>query len=146
MLNEFEREVLRELRKITHLLRHDTFTARIYHCLWAGQESEMAIGTLTPGSTGTFLVELLENGAPYTGTATTEWTWAASDSDVTVEPSADTTSAVFTVPASTTDTSLTVTASATAPDGTTALAPTLTVTIAASAQPTVFTATITQTA
>ena len=108
----------------------------------------MAIGNINAGSTGTFAATLLQNGAPLTTppVPATVWTYSCSDSSVTIAPSADTTSAVYSVPSNDTGTSFQAAASAVAPDGTTVTTPPLTVTLTPGTTSTVFSASIAQTA
>lgn len=83
--------------------------------------------------TGTFAASLLDNGTPFTGTFTPQYTWTCDDTQATIAPSADTTSAVITVPAGDPATSVNITATTPAPDGTTATG-TLNVAVTAVAQ------------
>ena len=105
----------------------------------------MAIGNINAGSTGTFAATLLQNGVVDTTDVVT-WTYSCSDSTVTIAPSADTTSAVYSVPQNDTGTSFQAAASAIAPDGTTVTTPPLTVTLTPGTTGAVFTASIAQTA
>jgi hypothetical protein len=135
MFNEFERETLKALHRIEHLLRHDHFNLRLEH--------NMAIGDITAGQSGTFTAVLLLNGEPYNAPSGSTYTfgpsYTSSDADITI--GAD---GVANVPATSTDTSLTVDASAVAPDGTTVTAPPVTVTITPAPQ--VFSLGLSQTA
>lgn len=151
MNEHFEREILLRLgylehlvEGILHLLQHKPV---VYTAILT-QEDTMAIGNINAGSTGTFAATLLENGAPLTTPPTTPtvWTYSCSDSTVTITPSADTTSAVYSVPANDTGTSFQASASAVAPDGTTVTAPPLTVTLTPGTTAAVFSASIAQTA
>ena len=113
---------------------------------WRGFEKD--VGNINAGSTGTFAATLLQNGAPLTTppVPATVWTYSCSDSSVTIAPSADTTSAVYSVPSNDTGTSFQAAASAVAPDGTTVTTPPLTVTLTPGTTSTVFSASIAQTA
>jgi hypothetical protein len=145
----FEEEVLRLLREdhnriveIEKLLKKKpvVYTAIL--------RDTMAIGNINAGSTGTFAATLLENGAPLTTPPATPtvWTYSCSDPTVTITPSADTTSAVYSVPSNDTGTSFQAAASAVAPDGTTVTTPPLTVTLTPGTTTAVFSAVLNQTA
>jgi len=149
-MSRFEEEVLRLLRdenkrlvRIEKLLSPE-FSARI-----TLKGSHMDIGNIAAGSTGTFAATLLANGTPYVppagSTFVPQWTWSCSDTTVTISPSADTTSAVFSVPANDTGTSLTAGVSIVAPDGSTQTA-SLTVTLTPGQTSVTFTASLAQTA
>lgn len=71
--------------------------------------------TINPGGIATFQAQLLDNGSAIT--APNPFTWTASDPSISLAPSADTTSAVATVPADTTLTSFEVTATTVDPTG-----------------------------
>ena len=142
-----DHEILRKLEWLEHHVKHIEHlleTKAVFTAVISQEDKPMAIGNINAGSTGTFAVTLLNNGVADTTDVVT-WTWSASDSSVTIAPSADTTSAVFSVPASDTGTSLSVGTSAVAPDGTTVSA-SLTVTLTPGTATSVFTASITQTA
>jgi len=147
MSNNLEHEIYRRLGRIEHLveralhlLEQPRFTASIT------QEDTMAIGNIPAGSTGTFAATLLENGSPVVPQPTIAWTYSCSDPSVTISPSADTTSAVFSVPQNDTGTSFQAAASAIAPDGTTVTTPPVTVTLTPGTTSAVFSASIAQTA
>ena len=149
MSSHFENEVLRLLRddhnrivEIERLLRKKpvVYTAVIT------QEDTMAIGNIAAGSTGTFAATLLQNGSPAVPQPTMSWTYSCSDPSVTIAPSPDTTSAVYSVPQNDTGTSLQAAASGIAPDGTTVTTPPLTVTLTPGTTSVVFSASIAQTA
>jgi hypothetical protein len=149
MHSHFEHKVLESLERIERRLRtleHEEETH--YTAVLTFQGDDMAIGNITAGSSGTFAATLLENGAPLTtppATATV-WTYSCSDSTVTIAPSVDTTSAVFSVPQNDTGTSFQAAASAIAPDGTTVTTPPLTVTLTPGTTSATFSASIAQTA
>ena len=149
----FEHEIRRRLehidREIERILRllepHVVYTAVLTF------EDPMAIGNINAGSTGTFAATLLSSTggsapAPVTPQPTLSWTYSCSDSTVTITPSADTTSAVYSVPSNDTGTSLQAAASTTAPDGTTVTTPPLTVTLTPGQTSVTFSASIAQTA
>jgi hypothetical protein len=107
-------EIRREVREILRLLRHhphhphnpnpNHFTLRI---------TPMAIGNIVAGQSGTFALSLLLNGAADTVDTVSAVTWSSPDPTVTVAPAADGLSAVFTVPATDTATTLVANAAAT---------------------------------
>jgi hypothetical protein len=145
----FEEEVLRLLRddhrrieRIEKLLESKPV---IFTAILIQEDNPMAIGNINAGSTGTFAATLLQNGVVDTTDVVT-WTYSCSDPTVTIAPSADTTSAVYSVPSNDTGTSFQAAASAIAPDGTTVVTPPLTVTLTPGTVTAVFTATIAQTA
>jgi hypothetical protein len=117
----------------------------IFTAILIQEDNPMAIGNINAGSTGTFAATLLQNGVVDTTDVVT-WTYSCSDPTVTIAPSADTTSAVYSVPSNDTGTSFQAAASAIAPDGTTVVTPPLTVTLTPGTVTAVFTATIAQTA
>ena len=92
------------------------------------------------GGTGTFAAVLELNGSPFSTQPT--FTWTTNVPDATVTPSTDSLSAVISVPAGETATSITVTATATDPAGA-SVSGFLTVPLNA---PQVFSITVTQTA
>ena len=106
-----EEEIIRLLREILRRLTHHP-----YHVLIT-QEGPMAIGNITAGTSGTFAAQLLDAGSPISLPSGTTFVWSASDSTVSIVQSADTTSAVITVPPGDAGTTLTVTASTTDPAG-----------------------------
>ena len=134
-LEELFREVrhLRyRVRDLEHQLHHHHYRIRI--------EGDMAI---TAGSTGTFQAQMTDqNSVPVTG-FTPSFSWTADDTNATLQPSADTTSCVVTVPATDTTTTLNLTATATAPDGTTVTG-SLAVTVTPSSSATTYKIGITQ--
>jgi hypothetical protein len=69
------------------------------------------IGNIVAGASGSFALALLLNGVADTTDPVSAVTWSSPDPTVTVEPSADGLSAVFTVPAS--DVATTLVANAT---------------------------------
>jgi hypothetical protein len=150
MSNDFEREVYRRIGRLEHLIErvlhllesHVVYTAILIF------EGNSMIGNINAGSTGTFAATLLQNGAPLATppASPTVWTYSCSDPSVTIAPSADTTSAVYSVPSNDTGTSFQAAASATAPDGTTVTTPPLTVTLTPGTTSAVFSASIAQTA
>ena len=147
-MSHFEQEVLRLLRedhrkieRIEHLLE-----IRVVYTAVLAQEGTMAIGNINAGSTGTFAATLLENGVAVVPQPTLVWTYSCSDPTVTIAPSADTTSAVYSVPSNDTGTSFQAAASTIAPDGSTVTTPPLTVTLTPGTTSVVFTASIAQTA
>ena len=143
----FEEEVLRLLRddhnrivEIEKLLKKKpvVYTAIL--------ENTMAIGNINAGSTGTFAATLLQNGVAVVPQPTLTWTYSCSDPTVTIAPSADTTSAVYSVPSNDTGTSFQAAASTIAPDGSTVTTPPLTVTLTPGTTSATFSASIAQTA
>lgn len=70
---------------------------------------------ITDGGQGTFQAVLQLNGVPVP--TQPKFTWSTNVPDATITPSADTTSAVISVPAGETATSITVTASTTDTNG-----------------------------
>ena len=117
----------------------------------------MAIGNIVAGGSGTFALSLLLNGVADTVDPVSAVTWSSPDPTVTVAPSADGLSAVFTVPATDVATTLvanaagTVTIAAGSPStltvGTTAPASgSASVPVSPASTPQTFTLAITQTA
>jgi hypothetical protein len=149
MNEHFERETLQRLGYLEHLVERvlHLLEPKRYTAIFT-QENTMAIGNIAAGSTGTFAATLLENGAPLTTPPTTPtvWTYSCSDPSVTIATSADTTSAVYSVPANDTGTSFQAGASAVAPDGTTVSTPPVTVTLTPGTTTAVFSAVLNQTA
>jgi hypothetical protein len=154
MNSYFEKEVYGRLGRLEHLIErilHLLEHKPVVYTAILTQEDTMAIGNINAGSTGTFAATLLSSvdGAapsPVTPQPTMDWTYSCSDSTVTITPSADTTSAVYSVPSNDTGTSFQAAASAVAPDGTTVTTPPLTVTLTPGTTSVVFSATIAQTA
>lgn len=97
--------------KISWLLAHHSFTVSIY------QETQMALGNISAGSTGTFVAVLNDNGSPIALPTTSTFAWSSSDATVTFTESTDTTTVVALVPAGDLGTSVTITASTVGPDG-----------------------------
>ncbi len=151
MSNDFEHEVYRRLGRVEHLIErvlHLLEKHVVYTAVLVFEDNPMAIGNINAGSTGTFAATLLQNGAPLATppASPTVWTYSCSDPSVTIAPSTDTTSAVYSVPSNDTGTSFQAAASATAPDGTTVTTPPLTVTLTPGTTSAVFSASIAQTA
>jgi len=73
----------------------------------------MAIGNIQAGTSGTFALALQLNGVADTVDTVSAVTWSSPDTTVTVVPSADGLSAVFTVPATDVATTLVANASGT---------------------------------
>ena len=69
------------------------------------------------GSQGTFIAQLEDNGNPVNLPVGSTFAWTADDTAATIVPSADSLSAVVTVPATDTATSITITATTTDPNG-----------------------------
>jgi hypothetical protein len=148
----FEREILRTLQRIEHkvsIIERLLDGKSNQYTILVTQEDTMAIGNITAGSTGTFASTLLDNGVPFVApsgsTFVPSYTYSSPDSSVSFAPSADTTSAVVTVPASDTAKTLVIGSSTVAPDGTTASG-TITVTLSPSTGSQTFTVGLTQTA
>jgi hypothetical protein len=152
-----ENDFIRDMREIIHLLREilrEVKRKPNNYAIQLTQETPMAIGNITAGTTGQFGAALLDNGVAFVLPAGSTYVFSpsftASDPTVTFAPAttdesggtiplADQT--VATVPAGDTGTSVTITATAIAPDGTTATG-TLTVTLTPEAQ--AFTIAVTQ--
>lgn len=107
------------------------------------QEFVMAIGNISAGTTGSFSAALTDNGSPIALPTGSTFAWTSTDSLVTFDTSAspDGSSAVVSVPAGDTGTTVTITVSTTATDGTTA---TGSITVALTPVPQRFAVTITQ--
>ena len=143
-----DHEILRKLEWLEHHVKHIEHlleTKAVFTAVISQEDNPMAIGNINAGSTGTFVATLLQNGVPDTTDVVT-WTYDCSDPTVTIAPSADTKSAVYSVPSNDTGTSFQAGASAVAPDGTTVTTPPLTVTLTPGTTTVVFSASITQTA
>ena len=117
----------------------------------------MSIGNIVAGNSGTFALSLFLNGVADTVDPVSAVTWSSPDPTVTVVPSADGLSAVFTVPATDTATTLVANAAGTVtivdgtpstlPVGSTASASgSASVPVSPASTPQTFTLSITQTA
>jgi hypothetical protein len=129
--------MLRLFRRLLHQLECPRYTVTVT------QETTMAIGNITAGTSGTFAAVLNDNGTPIALPSGSTFAWTASDSTVSIVPSSDTTSAVVNIPAGDPGTSVTVTASTVGPDGNTYSG---SVTVPLTPVPQQFTVTVTQTA
>jgi hypothetical protein len=141
---ELLHQILQELRAIRRELKTHDYSVRVRKRLpdMMG-DLLMATGNIPAGSSGTFAAQLLDNGSPIALPSGSTFMWSASDSTVTIAPSADTTSAVVDVPAGDPGTSLTITASTVGPDGNTYSG---SLSVALTPTPQQFTVTVTQTA
>jgi len=72
---------------------------------------------ITVGATGTFAAQLEDNGNPIPLPAGSTFAWTSDDSNAGITASSDTLTAVVSVPATDTATSITVTATTIDPDG-----------------------------
>ena len=100
---ELQRKTLAVAHRILDRLNINHFTLEI----------TMAIGNIQAGGSGTFALTLLLNGVADTVDPVSAVTWSSPDPTVTVSPSEDGQSAVFTVPATDTATTLVANASGT---------------------------------
>jgi hypothetical protein len=115
---------MRLLREILCELRNEQPPAVFTIQITSHQENVMSSPVITQGTPSSFAATLLENGSPYSApsgsTYIPSYTWSASDSNVVLAPSSDTTSVSVSDPASDTATTFTLGASTVAPDGSTA--------------------------
>lgn len=140
--DKLEREILEATRENTHLLREILHRLPQHHYKVCVTQENTMIGNIQAGTSGTFAAVLDDNGSPITLPSGSTFTWTASDTTVTIAPSADTTSADIAVPAGDDGTSITVTASVTVNGNTVSGS----LSVALTPIPQVFTVVVTQTA
>ena len=119
---------------------HEVFTVAVRQ-IHPRHRRRLFMAGIVDGGQGTFSAVLELNALPFS-TQPTNFVWTTDVSDATITPSSDTQSAVISVPAGETATTITVTASTTDPNGN-PVSGSVTVPLNA---PQVFTVRVTQTA